>query len=706
VASRDLRVTLIGDDKTGKAFGSAGKNADGIGSKFAAVGKKVALAFGGMAIAGGIFAKSGVDAFARVEDATGAAEVQFGAASKQVVAFAQTAAKNFGISTGAALDAANTFGTMGKAAGLSGQDLASFSTDFAGLAGDLASFKGTSPEQAIEAIGAALRGETEPIRAYGVLLDDASMRQEALKLGLISTTKNALTPQQKVLAAQSLIYKQTSDAQGDFARTSDSTANTAKRLAAETENASARLGEQLAPAVTAAREAFLGLIQSASRFVDYIGPAVKTLMTAFSAFWAALREGDVTSDGLVGAFERVGDTLHRVGQVAIPVLVGAFEAVKTAITSVVGFFAEHERAAKALGAVAAAVGAAVIAAWTAQAAVATAKAARSVLAWFTTATASTTSATIQSRSTAQIVVGWLAASVAAAANAAKVVAGWVLMGAQSLIQAARMAAAWVIAMGPVGWVIAAVVGLVALIVANWDTIKKATAAVWEWVVSKVKGAWEWIVGLFQRYHPVGIIISHWDAIKRTVSNGVSSVVSFVTGLPGRITSALGNLGSLLLGAGADLIRGFINGIKNMFTSVKNTLGDLTSKLTSWKGPPSTDRTLLKSAGQMLIQGFIGGMESQYGGVRSSLQGLTGDIAKMAPVLPADMLHLADTQALGRLTGMANSVGGARSVGSPAAPGTAAASPARAAVHIENYNEARRTPHEVAADFVFLARTGG
>jgi hypothetical protein len=47
------------------------------------------------------------------------------------------------------------------------------------------------------------------LRQYGVLLDDASLRQAALELGIISTTKNALTPQQKVLAAQALIYKQT-----------------------------------------------------------------------------------------------------------------------------------------------------------------------------------------------------------------------------------------------------------------------------------------------------------------------------------------------------------------------------------------------------------------------------------------------------------------------------------------------------------------
>jgi phage-related protein len=52
VPQRDLKVTLLGDDKTGSAFGSAARNADGFGSKISGVGKGLALAFGGAALAG------------------------------------------------------------------------------------------------------------------------------------------------------------------------------------------------------------------------------------------------------------------------------------------------------------------------------------------------------------------------------------------------------------------------------------------------------------------------------------------------------------------------------------------------------------------------------------------------------------------------------------------------------------------------------
>jgi len=161
-------------------------------------------------------------------------------------AYGEAAAEASGLSKTAAVDGANQFGTFGKAAGLAGDDLVEFSTDLTSLAGDLASFKNTTPEEAIDALGSALRGEAEPLRKYGVLLDDATLKAEAMELGIYSGN-GALTTQQKILAANEAIFKQTSDAQGDFARTSDSLANRQRILSAEFDNLKIKIGEGLIP---------------------------------------------------------------------------------------------------------------------------------------------------------------------------------------------------------------------------------------------------------------------------------------------------------------------------------------------------------------------------------------------------------------------------------------------------------------------------
>ncbi len=200
--------------------------------------------------------------------------------------FAESAAESLGQSQQSALDAAATFGVFGKSAGLAGEDLVGFSTEMVGLSSDLASFYNTSPEDAITAIGAALRGESEPIRKYGILLDDASLRQQALEMGIIKTTKKALTPQQRVLAAQALILKQSSDAQGDFARTSTGLANSQRIVTAQLDNVKASLGKGLLPLVELGTQMLSKNVMPAlMRFIDeFVGPAIEGITKFGSKF--------------------------------------------------------------------------------------------------------------------------------------------------------------------------------------------------------------------------------------------------------------------------------------------------------------------------------------------------------------------------------------------------------------------------------------
>ena len=226
--------------------------------------KKTAL------IAGAAIGAVGAAAFVAVQKASDLNEtitksnVIFGDAAKTVQAFADTAARSLGQTRQEAIDAAATFGTFGKAAGLGGLELANFSTKFVTLATDLASFNNTSPEEAVLALGAALRGEAEPIRRFGVLMNDAALKQVALEMGIYQGN-GALTAQQKVLASSELLFRQTSDAQGDFERTSGGLANQQRILRASITDIVTTLGEVLLPIF----ERFVTFIN------DNIVPAVK-----------------------------------------------------------------------------------------------------------------------------------------------------------------------------------------------------------------------------------------------------------------------------------------------------------------------------------------------------------------------------------------------------------------------------------------------
>ncbi|MEU7200263.1 hypothetical protein [Streptomyces sp. NPDC045470] len=112
---------------------------------------------------------------------------------------------------------------------------------------------------------------------------------------------------------------------------------------------------------------------------------------------------------------------------------------------------------------------------------------------------------------------------------------------------------------------------------------------------------------------------------RWIVNKLRDVKQWFKDLPGNILGALGDMGHLLARAGADLIRGFMDGIRSMWRSLKNQLSRLTDMLPSWKGPAQRDRTLLTPAGRMVLDGFMDGIEDRIPGLRRQLTGITGSL---------------------------------------------------------------------------------
>ena len=272
---RTLKLNLLADvDKFGQGMKDADKYASGLDDNIGRYSKNMAKAFGAVVVAAGVMAvQIGVKAIqsaSDLEESLSKVEQIFGGSGKQVVKFSKTTSKNLGISQKDALDAASTFATFGKSAGLAGQDLVDFSEEFTTLAADFASFYNTTPEEAITAIGAAFRGESEPIRKYGVLLDDNTLKQQALEDGIYDGV-GSLTAQEKVLASSRVIMDQSKDATGDFARTSDGLANQSRITKARLEDLKGEIGEGLLPVV----------LTMVSYFQDEILPVVQDVADGF-----------------------------------------------------------------------------------------------------------------------------------------------------------------------------------------------------------------------------------------------------------------------------------------------------------------------------------------------------------------------------------------------------------------------------------------
>lgn len=549
----------------------------GLGGPLAALGAGAVIGF----------ASSAVDSFAQLEDSSAAAGVIFGGSMDQIIAQSKTAASAVGMSSSQVINAANTFGTFGKSAGLSGDNLAGFSTQMTQLAGDMASFRGTSPEQAIDAIGAAMRGEFEPARQFGVLIDDASMRSEALKMGLIKTTKEALTPQQKVLAAQSMLLKQTGDAQGDFARTSDSTANTQKRLTAESENLKAKLGQQLAPAFTTVREAVVTAMGGLSTALDWIS-----------------RNGPLVVSVLAG--------------VAAVILIVMAPAIWAAVTATWAF--TTALLANPLVWIAIAVGAVVAALvllimkWD------------TVVAWL--------------KGVWGAVVNWLSGvwtSITSGISAFGAKASAFFRGIwDGIITKAR--AAW---NGLLAWI----KGLPGRILAGLAALGRLGAAAVRWfrgvytsAVERLGDLVNWVKGVPGRIiRGLGAVGSMLLDSGRKIISGLltgmkntwSKITGWVGSIPGKIKNALGNVKDLLKDAGKKIIDGFLNGLKAAWDKVTGWISGIGDWISEHKGPLDYDRALLVPHGQAIIEGFNAGLQSRADQMEATVGRITGMVRQAA-----------------------------------------------------------------------------
>jgi hypothetical protein len=324
-------TAAAGAKKTEKSLNDVGKGANDLKETIKGLGQQIAAAFAAREIIR--FTKQTIDAASDLNETLSKSQQIFGDASKAVEEFASNSAKQFGMSKQTAIDAAASFGVFGKSAGLTGKDLSTFSTDLVALSADLASFGNTTPEEAALALGAALRGEAEPIRRFGVLLDDATLKQEALSMGLIKTTKEALTPQQKVLAANAAILKQTADAQGDFAKTSEGAANQQRILEATFKDLQTEIGQKLLPTFNSALSTlnnFLGDLDADD--VMSFAKAIGVAATAFGAF----KVGNLIKDmgGLTGMLKA---TTGGVQGLSKAVMANPFGLIATAVATLIAY---------------------------------------------------------------------------------------------------------------------------------------------------------------------------------------------------------------------------------------------------------------------------------------------------------------------------------------------------------------------------------
>lgn len=136
-----------------------------------------------------------------------------------------------------------------------------------------------------------------------------------------------------------------------------------------------------------------------------------------------------------------------------------------------------------------------------------------------------------------------------------------------------------------------------------NAVRSVTASIWNGIVSFIRGAIDRVKTFIRGVQVIVSYVKNAFTNARNAAVGMlNSLISTVRGIPGRITSALGNLGSLLYNKGRQIIQGFINGIGSMLGAVRNKASSIVHAVTDFLPGSPAKTGPLSGKGYVLLRG--------------------------------------------------------------------------------------------------------
>lgn len=169
----------------------------------------------------------------------------------------------------------------------------------------------------------------------------------------------------------------------------------------------------------------------------------------------------------------------------------------------------------------------------------------------------------------------------------------------------------------------------------WLNATRAVArTVWSAIVSFIQGQISKVRSVIARISAVVEVVRNaFNRANSAVKDRLAAIVSLVRGLPGRVSGALGNLGSLLYGKGQALIRGFINGISSMIGAVRDKAQSVVSAVTRFlpgspaKEGPLSGRGYVLLRARRFMDDFAQGLDDGSQGPRAAMLGAVSPLAR-------------------------------------------------------------------------------
>lgn len=270
---------------------------------------------------------SAVDLASQLTEVQNVVDTTFGDMASKVDDFTKTSIQDFGMSELTVKQISSRFQALGTSIGISSEQVANgtavankalmsqnntlykttdsmadMSLNLTRLAGDMASFYDVDQADVAKSLQSIFSGTIAPLRRYGLDLTQATLSEWAMKNGLDANIKS-MTQAEKVLLRYNYVMANTQAAQGDFAKTANTWANSVRVLKQEFQAWGSIIGSvvinALKPFVQALNKVMLKVISFTRTVADALG--------AIFGWTIEISGRGATADGMEDIAGGVGD---------------------------------------------------------------------------------------------------------------------------------------------------------------------------------------------------------------------------------------------------------------------------------------------------------------------------------------------------------------------------------------------------------------
>lgn len=268
-----------------------------------------------------------VDLASQLTEVQNVVDTTFGDMASKVDDFTKTSIQDFGMSELTVKQISSRFQALGTSIGITSQQVANgtavankalmsqnntlykttesmadMSLNLTRLAGDMASFYDVDQADVAKSLQSIFTGTIAPLRRYGLDLTQATLSEWAMKNGLDANIKS-MTQAEKVLLRYNYVMANTQAAQGDFAKTANTWANSVRVLKEEFRAWGSIIGSviinALKPFVQALSKVMLKVISFTRTVADALG--------AIFGWTIEISGGGATADDMEGIADGIGD---------------------------------------------------------------------------------------------------------------------------------------------------------------------------------------------------------------------------------------------------------------------------------------------------------------------------------------------------------------------------------------------------------------